>query len=203
MFHDTFMRRARCCALLSGLFLLGPVSDSEAVEANAVILAAPCMACHGAEGNSVGPFMPSLAGMNFDFLLTAMLEYKRDERKGTVMNRVAKGYTEDEIEAMAEYFEAQTFEPAKQDFDAKLAALGKDLHKAYCQEKCHERGGDASDDSGVLAGQWVGYLSATLADMREGRSTYPPKMKAKVDRMVEEKGEAAFQALLNYYASQQ
>ena len=137
---NAFLRPARHCAFLASLLVVAAAPPSQAADIPALILAAPCAACHGAEGASVGPVMPTLAGMNYQYFLSTMLSYQRDKRKGTVMNRVAKGYTEDELEAMAEYFEELKFQPAKQDFDKALAARGKELHPKYCQEKCHQKG---------------------------------------------------------------
>ena len=167
------------------------------------MLADTCAGCHGTHGSSVGPASPSIAGISAEYFIESMEAYKNDERPATVMNRIAKGYTEDQLEAMAEYFEEQKYRPAKQAFDAKLAARGKDLHPKYCQEKCHQKGGAGTEDSGVLAGQWAGFLRNALADMREGRSEYPKKMKAGVEKLIEEQGEEALEALMHYYASQQ
>ena len=45
-------------------------------------LAAPCMKCHGEDGNSRTPGTPSLAGQQPHYLVTAMQEYHQGERKG-------------------------------------------------------------------------------------------------------------------------
>jgi sulfide dehydrogenase cytochrome subunit len=62
-----------------------------------------CSACHGPEGKSNG-VIPSLYGMSAKQLESALLAFKSGKRNGTIMNRIAKGYTDNEIAAVAEYF---------------------------------------------------------------------------------------------------
>ncbi len=147
--------------------------------------------------------MPSLAGMNYYYFLNAMFSYQKDKRTGTIMNRIAKGYSEGELQVMAEYFEAMQFQPAQQEFDETLAARGMELHQQYCQDSCHKDGGATTDDTGMLAGQWTVFLKNAFSDMHEGRSQQLPKMNAKVQSLLEDHGEEAMEALWNYYASQQ
>ncbi len=68
------------------------------------VLANTCAGCHGTQGASVDTKIPPLAGQNADEFVKTMLAYRDGSRKGTIMNRVAKGYSEDEIRAIAEYF---------------------------------------------------------------------------------------------------
>ena len=55
-------------------------------------------------------------------------------RYSTIMSRIAKGYTEKEIELMADFFSKQPFVRMKQPYDKKKAKLGKKLHKKYCEK---------------------------------------------------------------------
>lgn len=72
-------------------------------DPQAQLLAASCNACHGPAGDSVGG-IPALAGRPADELAAALLEYKYGRRTGTVMNRHARGYSDDELRAMAREF---------------------------------------------------------------------------------------------------
>lgn len=63
-----------------------------------------CAACHGTFGKSYDEYMPSLAGINRQQLIRAMTDYREDRRTSVVMNRIAKGYTDAEIAAIADYF---------------------------------------------------------------------------------------------------
>ena len=171
---------------------------------SAEMLAYTCAGCHGTNGNSHGPATPSLAGASKDYIEEVMELYQSGERASTIMGRIAKGYSKEEIERMAEFFSRQTFVPAKgQRFDPKLAKKGAKLHDKYC-EKCHAEGGtSAEDDAGILAGQWTPYLKYTLADMQAGKTHAPKKMKKKLKKLHKKKGDAGIEQLLNYYASRQ
>lgn len=72
-------------------------------DLQAALLAASCNACHGRDGRSVAG-IPPLAGRPADELATALLDYKYGRRAGTVMNRHARGYSDDELRAMAREF---------------------------------------------------------------------------------------------------
>jgi sulfide dehydrogenase cytochrome subunit len=67
------------------------------------VLALSCAACHGTSGKSPGS-MPSLRGRSETFIAQALAAFKSGARKGTVMNRLARGYTDAEIKALARYY---------------------------------------------------------------------------------------------------
>ena len=69
-------------------------------------LAAACANCHGTNGASVQG-MPYLAGQQKSYLAERMQEFKAGKRPATIMHQIAKGYTDEQIEALAAYFSAQ------------------------------------------------------------------------------------------------
>jgi len=74
-------------------------------EKGARSLAASCAACHGTNGRAApGSTVPGLAGRSRDDIVQVMAQFKAGQRPATVMHQIAKGYTEAEIAAMAEYF---------------------------------------------------------------------------------------------------
>lgn len=79
--------------------------DAAALHARA--LAATCANCHGTDGRTVeGSAIPSLVGMPKSYMLTQMKAFKDGSRPATVMHQLAKGYTDQQIESMANYFAA-------------------------------------------------------------------------------------------------
>jgi sulfide dehydrogenase cytochrome subunit len=76
-------------------------------------LAATCFTCHGNEGRSVGGIPPSLAGQDRNYLLQAMKDFKEGKRPATIMHQHAKGYTDQQLEAIATYFANVKATPAK------------------------------------------------------------------------------------------
>ncbi|WP_419618139.1 c-type cytochrome [Thiolapillus sp.] len=62
---------------------------------SAAMLGYTCAGC----GNSNGPATPSLAGASKDYIIEVMDYYATGERVSTIMGRIAKGYTKDEVKA--------------------------------------------------------------------------------------------------------
>ena len=187
-------------ALLGGGLILALNAQAEAPSAEA--LAYTCVGCHGANGVSGGPATPSIAGISEDFFTENMQGYASDEIPSTIMGRIARGYTEEEIELLAGYFSQQAFASADQESDAALAAKGGKLHDKYC-EKCHADGGSsAEDDAGILAGQWQPYLKWTLDDYNSGDREMYKKMAKKMNKMLKREGDEGITQLLHYYAGQ-
>jgi sulfide dehydrogenase cytochrome subunit len=194
-----------------------------AAGASPSMLANACAACHGGGGNSSGPATPAIAGMSKGYFIAAMLSYKYgdDEAaiekvvaasdaldadefealprgKGTIMSRIAKGYEDADIIAMADVFANAKFMRHGQDGDSAMIKKGAKLHDKNC-EKCHEDGGRTSvDDVGILAGQWKPYLSNALADFKDGTRKMPKKMASKMKKL----DAADLDALVQYYGSQ-
>jgi cytochrome c553 len=69
-------------------------------------LAAACANCHGTNGVSLQG-MPSLAGQQQAYLVQQMQDFRAGKRPATIMHQLAKGYTDEQIEALAAYFSAQ------------------------------------------------------------------------------------------------
>ncbi|MFK7816560.1 MAG: cytochrome c [Gammaproteobacteria bacterium] len=200
------------------------VSPASADGASAEMLSDTCLGCHGPAGISQGPATPTISGMSELYIIGAMLAYKYDNdedkvdeiieadieledveyfaRTSTVMNRIAKGYSESEIKMMAKHFANLPFESANQNVDEAQAKSGAALHETHC-EKCHENGGSsAEDDAGVLAGQWVPYLEYTMADYASGDREMPKKMKKQMEEAHAASGDEAMRDLIQFYANQ-
>jgi sulfide dehydrogenase cytochrome subunit len=68
--------------------------------------AASCAACHGTDGRAQ-PGMESLAGANKDDMVKKMLDFKAGRKPATIMHQLSKGYSDEQIVAIAGYFAAQ------------------------------------------------------------------------------------------------
>jgi cytochrome subunit of sulfide dehydrogenase len=96
-----------CYALLlsvviaPGAFAHGSGSDSTARN-----LAATCANCHGTEGHSVGA-VAKLAGQPAQDMLAKLAEFKEGKRPATIMHQIAKGFTDQQLKLIADYFAAQ------------------------------------------------------------------------------------------------
>ena len=165
------------------------------------MMANTCVGCHGTNGSSAGPATPTIAGMSTDTFIEAMKGYKDGSRPATVMDRIAKGYTDDEVKQMATYFSKLPFVRAQQKTDPALVKAGAALHKDHC-EKCHvDNGRKDEDGSNILAGQWLPYLNYAMTDFTKGGREMEKKMKAQVEK-VQAKDPKGLEALMHFYASQ-
>lgn len=68
--------------------------------------AAACSGCHPISRSVVTP-VPSLNGRDAAQIMVAMKEFRAGQRSATVMDRIAKGFTDDEINAIAAWYAAQ------------------------------------------------------------------------------------------------
>lgn len=98
------MASVRSCLFfsLAALFCYPAGAD----DLRSALLADGCAACHGPDGESPGA-IPSLRGHDAETLASMLKGYKQGEIEGTVMNRIARGYSDKEIEALSHYISAR------------------------------------------------------------------------------------------------
>lgn len=92
----------------AGLMIMVCTSAHADAPVNERVLAGPCMNCHGPDGRSPGA-IPSIAGMPREAMKAKLEAFKSDNVPAgtTIMNRLSRGYTDAQIDALARYF-AQT-----------------------------------------------------------------------------------------------
>jgi sulfide dehydrogenase cytochrome subunit len=205
--------KTRALALLLSLTSISLVVATAAFAADGAKVAEQCTVCHGKNGASSEPSIPTIGGFSAKYMIESIKNFKRKTRacaevtvqagpkKGTKsdMCKVLADLSDVDAEAVAQYFAAQKFVRAKQAFDPAKAKQGSSVYKLRC-EKCHENGGSSPDeDNGILAGQWTPYLREQLAGFRAGKRPLDEKMKLRLDRVNKDDEEA----LLHFFASQQ
>ena len=185
-------------AAVAGLTMAAaPASAEIPVE----VLARPCAGCHGVDGSSMGPATPTIAGMSKDYFEWSMESYVDGHRPNTVMSRIAKGYTEEQVSRMADYFNAQPFQRIDQPFDKKLAERGAEIARTYCSD-CHEQQGRESEGAGILAGQMLPYMEWSTTDFLSGDRDMERRQARAFRKLEAAEGREGFSAALNFYASQ-
>lgn len=93
--------RAFAAASAGAVLLFAAVAAAEE-PVDIEILAGTCAGCHGAELQGAGA-VPRLRGHGSDYLRFTLQSFKSGERAATVMDRLARGYSEAEIEALAQH----------------------------------------------------------------------------------------------------
>jgi len=101
------MTRLTPAAVFALAIALTPPAHAQSEDSRAGRnLAAACANCHGTNGVSQ-PGMPTLAARERSYLVQQMQDFKAGRRPATIMHQIAKGYTDEQIEAIAAYLSAQ------------------------------------------------------------------------------------------------
>lgn len=95
--------RAGVFAVMVVLTASGPALAGGKRDLNTDLLAANCAVCHGSNGAKV-KFIPSLKGMSRVKIAEALQAYKAGNRSATIMNRLAKGLSSAQIDALAKHY---------------------------------------------------------------------------------------------------
>jgi cytochrome c553 len=97
---------AAACGLLAALTAPAHAQTADDDARAARYLAANCANCHGTTGRAVGP-MPSLAGQPRSFIVEQMAAFRDGKRPATIMHQLSRGYTDRQIELIADHFSRQ------------------------------------------------------------------------------------------------
>ena len=161
-----------CVSFMSLLFAsFANAGDAELGKAASGL----CAACHGADGNSVNPVWPKLAGQHEEYTARQLSLFKSGERKATVMGGMVAGLSEADMHNLGAYFASQKSTIGSA--DENLVELGKALYqggqtkmKIPACMSCHGATGKGNPLSGypVLAGQHAAYTEQRLKDYRAG-----------------------------------
>lgn len=197
--------------VLAGTALFGLSLATGAGAADVNKLVEDCANCHGKDGASTDKDVPIIGGNSVTYLTGTFANYKSKARpcpqvkylagarKGetTDMCKIAKDLSDADIKLIAEYFAGKPFVRAKQAHDPALVKKGAAIHEKSCV-KCHAEGGSlASDDSGILAGQWMPVIRQQFKEFSTGQRPMDKKMKPKYEKLEP----ADLEALVNYYGS--
>ncbi|WP_242479359.1 c-type cytochrome [Lamprobacter modestohalophilus] len=183
-------------AMLLAGFALG--AQAEGVR-SAAMLSHTCAGCHGTDGASAGAAMPTIAGMDKGYLVKVLEDYKDDVRPSTIMGRIMRGYSDQEIAAIASFFADRPWVSTERPIDGELAYQGELIHQQRC-ESCHADGGRGQDArSPRLAGQWGPYIQYALETCRARGESCKKRQGAERVMVLED---AEIQALAHYYESQ-
>jgi cytochrome c553 len=78
------------------------LSQTSVSNINQLALAATCANCHGTNGNGVpNGGMPQINHLTPDAMLTQLKAFKSGARSGTIMHQLAKGYTDEQLQTIA------------------------------------------------------------------------------------------------------
>ena len=159
-------------ALSSGAQAAGMLKgDAAAGEAKAVT----CGACHGADGNSLSPGFPKLAGLGDKYLLKQMQDIRDGTRPVAVMAGQVDNMSDQDLADIAAFYDGQ--QRSAEMADAGLVELGRKIYMSGIMERkvaacsgCHSPTGKGNGPGGFpgLSGQHADYIAAQLKMFRKG-----------------------------------
>jgi cytochrome c553 len=142
-----------------------PVGSVEAGRTKSVT----CAACHGADGNSVTPDWPMLAGQHASYIVRQLQAFKDGERTDVTMKPFADMLSEQDMYDVAAYFAAQT--PTPKGADPALVGLGQQIYRGGVPERgvaaciaCHGPDGTGNPLAAYprVGGQHAAYVTKQL-----------------------------------------
>ena len=107
-----------------------------------------CGACHGDDGNSTLPGIPSLAGQPALTITNQMIYFRERLRQAEEMTPQARGLSDAEIQALAAYYADQPVAEPEGERDEALAEKGRELSRQQRCASCH--------GSAMRRGRWPG-----------------------------------------------
>jgi cytochrome c553 len=163
----------RAAASILAVISLQAVAEGDASAGQAK--SAICAACHGADGNSVVPNWPKLAGQHTGYMVRQVNLIKSGARNVPEMVGIVATMSDQDIEDIAAWFSSQKNNGGVADESAVF--LGQRIYKAGNVEtgvpacmSCHGPGGEGNPLAGypALAGQHSMYISKMLTGFRMG-----------------------------------
>jgi len=151
------------------LFFLGAGQAQQPQQLNL------CVACHGPQGNSPNPQIPSLAGQPKIFLENQLVLIREGLRDIPQMKGVLNGLKDPDLIVLAQYFAAQTPQPVVAPVNAESFERGKALAKTMLCGTCHLPDYRGREQMPRLAGQHERFLRDVMQEYRDkpgpGRDT--------------------------------
>jgi cytochrome c553 len=138
--------------------------------------AGQCAACHGADGNSVNPEWPKLAGQHADYLVKQLQFFEAGERENTTMKPMASVLDAQGREDVAAYYASQAVKMGAA--DPELVELGEKIYRGGNAESgiapcmgCHGPNGAGNPAAlyPALRGQHAKYVENQLHGFAEGK----------------------------------
>ena len=132
-----------------------------------------CAVCHGAEGNSVNPMWPKLAGQHAEYILKQLQNFKTGARRNPQMSPMAAALGDQDMEDISAYYSTQILNesPIPASVEAVTVELGEKIYRAgdatsklpSCMA-CHgpAASGNPAAKYPSLAGQYAAYTTAQL-----------------------------------------
>ena len=134
-----------------------------------------CVACHGADGNSLAPTYPKLAQQHPEYLVKQLQEFKSDKRANPIMKGFATALSDEDMKNIAYWVTTKKAQPGAAK-EKELVALGERIYRGGIADRqipacagCHSpNGAGIPAQYPRLSGQHADYAAAQLTAFRDG-----------------------------------
>ncbi|GGC09909.1 cytochrome c4 [Marinobacterium zhoushanense] len=142
---------------------------------------AVCAACHGADGNSLAPNFPKLAGQNESYLLKQLKDIKAGDRTVLEMTGMLTNLSEEDLADISAFFASQKIQLGQAAEDQ--VAAGQQIFRAGIADKgvaactaCHGPQGKGNNAASfpALGGQSAAYIESSLKKFAAGERANDP-----------------------------
>jgi cytochrome c553 len=130
--------------------------------------AAPCLACHGEQGQSQTENIPSLGGQQAAYALIQLFMFREKLRICEPMNEMAKAFTDDDLHTFSDYIASlpKPAPPADAGDPARLQRAQALVQQNHCNS-CHNPDFSGRDNIPRLADQREDYLAKTMREYKD------------------------------------
>jgi cytochrome c553 len=137
-----------------------------------------CSACHGQNGEPTDPkTIPIIWGQQGNYLFKELHDFRSGDRDSPIMAPIAKGYSFEDLRAIAAYFAAKTWPASHASGAAPSAPEGSAMCRA-CHGQNFEGGAPAPRLAGLSYDYLIGAMNAFADGHRTNNLDMPGFMKA-------------------------
>jgi cytochrome c553 len=160
------LRTFLCARLVAAAIVISAATGSLRAETVAE-RAAPCLACHGENGQSQTPEIPSLGGQPAPYLLIQLYLFREKQRTVEIMNEMTKAFTDDDLRAFSDLVAKLPPPPPLADTGdvPRMQAAGALITQLRCNS-CHGLDLAGRENIPHIADQREDYLIKTLRDYK-------------------------------------
>jgi cytochrome c553 len=128
--------------------------------------AGSCIGCHGPNGNSTMPGIPSLAAQNARYIYLQLRDFQEGRRSNDMMTPMTAGLSKDDMREIADYYSKQKLSSKGFKADAEKAKLGKAKADETLCAMCHLGEFVGQNEIPKVAGQNYDYVVKSLTDFK-------------------------------------
>ena len=169
------MSRIGAGCVIAAILAAGPLLPAIAAAPERL---EPCLACHGAEGQSETPEVPSLGAQPSPYSLIQLFMFREGLRIAEPMNALAKELSDRDLQSTADFIATlPPPRPPANPGEAKRIEQGRALAEQHRCNVCHRADFSGQDSVPRLADQREDYLLKTLREYKSGaRHAYDATM---------------------------